>query len=102
MVFYLPEMKPDTRYRLSYYLRTALPPQGKSGGANMSIGFGKKGKSILLPKRPLAGTSAWHRLVLDFTSPPETGKDSKPFVACTVSYLEGEAWFDQIELREID
>jgi hypothetical protein len=101
MPFYLSGMKPGTRYRLSCYLRTSLP--AKKGGANVSLYFSKQGKNVIrLPKQSLAGTVPWHRMAIDFTSPADLGKDSKPFVSCGVSYAEGEAWFDEIEIREIE
>ena len=57
---------------------------------------------IRLPKQPLAGTVPWYRMASDFTSPADLGKDSKPCFSCGVSYAEGEAWFDEIEIREIE
>ena len=97
MAFRIPAMKPDTRYRLSFYLRTALT--GK-GGASVAVNFAKD-KSVRIPRLMETGTSSWHRLTVDFTSPPETGRDHVPNIAFSIYAADGEAWFDNMRLEEV-
>ena len=97
MAFRIPGMKPDTKYRLTFYLRTALK---EKGGASVGVNFAK-GKALRVPKLMETGTSSWHRLTAEFTTPPETGRDHVPNIAFSVHFADGEAWFDQTELTEL-
>lgn len=67
----------------------------------MSVNFAK-GKAVRVPRLMETGTSNWHRLTSDFTSPPETGKDHVPNVSFSINSAEGEAWFDLAELTELE
>ena len=97
MAFRVPGMKPDTKYRLTFYLRTALK---EKGGASVGVNFAK-GKSLRVPRLMETGTSSWHRLTAEFTSPPETGRDHVPNIVFSVHSADGEAWFDRAELTEL-
>ena len=97
MTFRIPEMKPNTQYRLAFYLRTAL--NGK-GGASVGVNFAKR-STIRVPRLPEGGTSTWHRMTADFTAPPETGRDYVPYITFGIFYAEGDAWFDFVELTEL-
>ena len=102
--FKLPEIKPKTRYRLSYYVRTRNL-NGK-GGAGATISFlGGKGTRDL-PRAKVNGTRPWHRLTFEFTSPDEIDmsqidKKGLPSIGLWVWFAEGEVWFDKVELTEL-
>ncbi|MBO5724615.1 MAG: hypothetical protein J6S58_07290, partial [Lentisphaeria bacterium] len=96
--FHLPGMKPDTRYRLSYYLRTR-DLKGR-GGAGAFLYFNKvKGKPF--PQITELGTTPWHRLSFVFTTPADTGKGRTPILGLWIWNAEGEAWFDNICIEEL-
>ena len=96
--FKLPEMKPNTRYQVSYFIRTK-DLKGKNG-ARAFLSFNQK-NGITLPAVHVTGTHSWHRLSFNVTSPKNTGEDSVPVLRIWVNHAEGEAWFDQIEVKEL-
>ena len=101
--FRVPDMKPNTRYRLSYYARTK-DIRGKAG-PGVHIYFNAK-KGQYFPQVKLTGTNPWHRLTFEFTTPPDvdTSPDPKkrfPSVGLWFWFAEGEVWFDKVELTEL-
>ena len=99
VVLPMPDMKPNTKYRVSYFVRTK-DIMGK-GGARALVLFNKK-NSIQLPKVAVTGTNPWHRLSFEITSPENTGDGRKPSLNFGIHMAGGEAWFDQLEVEEIE
>ncbi|MBR2373349.1 MAG: hypothetical protein IKA87_03875, partial [Lentisphaeria bacterium] len=100
MSFNIPELKPDKKYRLSYFVKT----QNINGsrGAGAYIHFNKIGKNLSLPNPNVVGTNPWHRLTFEFQTPADTGKGSPcKNISFWVWQFAGEAWFDEIKLEEI-
>lgn len=97
--FLVPDMKPGKKYRLSYYVKTQNI-RGKDG-AGAFLYFNKsKGKGF--PAVRLSGTQPWHRLTFEFTAPEDTGEGREPILGLWIWFAEGEAWFDCVELIELD
>ena len=97
-----PNMKPNTKYRLSYFLKTRniVPPKGKKGGAGSFIYFNKvNGRQ--LPQGYVTGTNNWHRVSCEFKTPADTGKGRTPILGLWNWFASGEAWFDCLRLEEI-
>lgn len=95
----LPLLKPNQRYRFSYSLRT-LNLTGQQG-AGAYIYFDKtNGRGY--PTVPISGTNSWHKQTFEFTSPASTGSDSEPILGLWIWQAEGEAWYDDINLEEIN
>ena len=102
--FRLSNIKPNTKYRLSYYVRTQ-DIQGK-GGVGAYLSFVEKKYSRGLPSVRITGTHPWHRLIFEFTTPPEMDmskieKPGIPSIGLWAWFAEGEVWFDQVELVEM-
>ena len=96
--FYLPGMKSNTRYRLSYYLKTN-DLKGR-GGAGAFIYFNKtNGRGY--PQIQELGTTPWHRLSFEFKTPADTGKGRVPILGLWIWNAEGEAYFDNVCIEEI-
>ena len=105
--FKLPGIKPKTKYRLSFYVKTRDIKGGrKFSGAGSYLSFlGGKG-SRGFPSPRLLGTHPWHRLTFVFTTPAEIDKsqiDTKgvPSIGLWIWFAEGEVWFDKVELTEL-
>ena len=97
--FKVPQLKPNTRYRLSYYIKTQ-DIKGKSG-AGVYVSFGD-GRGASFPQVKLKGTHPWHRLSFTFTTPASTGQGKLiPSVGTWIWFAEGEVWFDNVELIEL-
>ena len=94
----MPGLKPNTRYRISYYLKTK-DLVGKTG-AGTWIYFSKTG-SAALPRNRILGTNPWHRVCVEFKTPASTGKDYVPPLGLWVWNAKGTAWFDEIRIDEI-
>jgi len=99
--FKVPEMKPETRYQLSYYIRTKdIKFKDKSGaGAYITFYDDTPGKGYPLTR--LTGTSPWHRLSFVFTTSKDTGKNKTPNLGLWIWNVAGEVWFDKVELIEL-
>ena len=96
--FKLPEMKPNTKYRLTYFLKTRNLVGRR--GAGMYLYFNKS-KGIALPRIRELGTTPWHRISMEFTTPADTGQGREARLSMWIWNAEGEAWFDQIEVTEV-
>ena len=96
--FKLPGMKPSTRYRLSYFLRTEKLT-GR-GGAGAFIYFNKtEGRAF--PRIRVTGTTPWHRESFEFVTPAATGGGRSPVLGLWIWNADGEAWFDNVEIAEL-
>ena len=96
--FSLPEMKPNTKYQLTYFLKTKNLTGNR--GAGMYLYFNKN-KGIALPRIRELGTTPWHRISLEFTTPADTGQDREARLGMWIWNAEGEAWFDHVEITEV-
>ncbi len=94
----LQNMKPDTKYRFSYFVKTK--DLKAPGGAGAFIYFSEN-KGTAYPDPRVNGTHPWHKLTFDITTPPDTGKGIKPIVGIWIWDAEGEAWFDNVTIEEI-
>ena len=61
---YLEKLKPDTRYRLSFFLKTKLTPPG-GAGAYIVFGAGSAAQCPF-PRTSVSGVNPWHRLSFEF------------------------------------
>lgn len=103
--FMVPGIKPKTRYRLSYYVKTKDIKAKGRGGAGVTVSFldMRRRGSNSLPYTRLTGTAPWHRLTFEFTTPdPLYGtKAGPPKVGLSFWSATGEVWFDKVEIEEL-
>ena len=87
-------VKPNTRYRLSGWIRTKDLDPGTGMGAVISV---RGRERIVTP--PITGTTAWTRVEVEFTTGRET---SIEFVCLFGGWgsSSGTAWFDDLRLEE--
>ena len=105
--FKLPGIKPKTQYSLSFYIRTQeIKGNRENSGVGLYFSFpGGKG-NCGFPMPRLVGTHPWHRLSFEFTTPDQIDMsqiDTKgiPCIGLWAWFVEGEVWFDKIELVEL-
>ena len=103
-------MKPDTRYRLSFYIKTSditsLFQWG--GGVYFILDCGlKPRKTIRFPMNngKFVGTMPWTRQTFEFTTPKEFGRDARTYLSFSrhkrYNDPKGIAWIDQVEIIEL-
>ena len=103
-------MKPDTRYRLSFYIKTqdvtSLFEWG--GGVYFILDCGlKPRKTIRFPMNngKFVGTMPWTRQTFEFTTPKEFGRDARTYLSFSrhkrYNDPKGIAWIDQVEIIEL-
>ena len=97
---YLPKLKPDTRYRLSYFVKTEnVFSAGKGGGAGAVI-MDAFNNSFPAHTR-YSGTMDWTHVWFDLTTHPDTNKRVKSYIRLVLSAnTTGRAWFDGVRLEE--
>lgn len=92
-------MKPDTRYRFSFFIRGEDLKRIRHGrgGAYATIYFGKQ---IMVPRTPVDGSGPRIKVVEEFT----TGKNMDP-KRCSMTIgvfdVTGKVYFDSIRLEEV-
>ena len=90
-------MKPNTRYRLSFFLRTR-GLKGKLGaGAYLSLGR----HHIPCPQIRVSGDTDWHKRTFEFVTPSFITPDTPCVIGLWIWSAEGEAWYDDVVISEI-
>ncbi len=90
-------MKPGTRYRLSYFLRTK-DLKGRTGaGAYLSLGK----KQFAFPNIRITGTTSWHKRTFDFETPKDLTPKDKCILGLWIWHAGGDAWYDHVSIVEV-
>lgn len=102
---YLPRLRPDTKYVLTYFVRAEglEPGQGESGqapGAFVNI-WAARGWNSFFPMNGHHGTFAWTKQSVSFETPPDAGRDKPCYIRMTLRHLKGKAWFDDVRIRAV-
>ena len=97
--YYLPQLKANTRYELSFFMRTEnVVPLRAGGGASLNIW---DANNLWFPKNWISGTQPWRKMRFEFTTRPGTNGSQKSYMACCLYFATGKVWFDKIVLREL-
>ena len=94
----LPGLKPNTRYRISYYLKTK-DLVGKTGAG--AFLYFSNANAAALPLNRILGTTPWHRVCVEFKTSADTGKDYVPPLGLWIWNAKGTAWFDEVRIDEV-
>ena len=90
-------MKPNTRYKVSFFLKTEKL-KGKNGaGAYLSMGR----TQMALPSIRVTGTTAWHRRSFEVKTPSHITPETQCIFGIWIWNAEGEAWYDDVKITEI-
>ncbi|MBQ4329462.1 MAG: DUF4838 domain-containing protein [Lentisphaeria bacterium] len=92
-------LKPNTKYRLSYFLRT----KGIKNGANAGAGafFNCGGRQYAFPEIRVTGDTDWHRMVFEFKTASDVTASTEAALSLWIWGVEGKAWFDSVSLTEV-
>ncbi|MBQ7695059.1 MAG: DUF4838 domain-containing protein [Lentisphaeria bacterium] len=103
---YLTGLKPNTKYRFSYFVRLEnVKPAGKKAAGFSAFlrmgGSGERNQSISLPEHAMSGTTDWIRIAKEFTTVPDVGSKYRPWVQFSVNGTSGKVWIDHVRLEEV-
>ena len=93
-------MKPNTRYRLSYYVKLGDIVQTRRRGGVTMVAVGSECR--FFPEKRLHGTTPWIRQSFEFTTGAKLSeKGLPPCVRPMITEAYGTVWFDDIRLDEL-
>ena len=99
----LPALKPNTRYRLTYFVKTKdiEPRMMYGGGGGVAVNIWDDHNRWFPSKNMFTGTMDWIFQRFEFTSGPDVERHH-PYMYLHRLYAVGTAWFDDVRLEEID
>jgi len=91
-------LKPNTKYRLSFYMKTedVIPLKGGGGCVRLSM----LDEVSFHPRQRIIGTRDWFRQTFDIVTPAKM-KGVITYVAPSIIEASGTVWFDDVRLEEI-
>ena len=96
----LPNLKPDTRYRLSFYVKLADVKPLKAGGG-VCANIWDDANRWFPARNWLTGTMDWTFQSYEFTSGKNTNGKITSYIRLRIMGAEGTVWFDDVRLEEI-
>ena len=99
----LPAMKPNTRYRISYFLKMKdVTPLQTTGRPGVTVNVWSSDNHFF-PRAPWTGTYDWLFESYEFKSGPKTNADPKnpAYIMLWLGGASGQVWFDGIRLEEL-
>ena len=95
----LPNLKPDTRYRLSFYVKlTDVKPLKAGGGVCANIW---DDANRWFQVKNGNGTMDWTPQQFEFTSGKNTNGKITSYIRLRILGAEGTVWFDDVRLEEV-
>lgn len=96
-------LKPNRRYRLSYFLKLEnVVPLRRSGGVSARIW---DDKNVWFPSdkegQPFVGTTDWIAQSYEFTAGPETNVHRPSYLSIDLREATGTVWVDDVRLDEL-
>ena len=96
----LPKLKPNTRYRLSFYVKlTDVKPLTRGGGVCANIW--DDANRWFPAHNWMTGTTDWTFQSYEFTSGKKTNAEITSYIRLRILGAEGTVWFDDVRLEEI-
>ena len=97
---YLPKLKPNTKYRLSYYVKLQDVKALKRGGGVCANLFDDRNRWFPTHNY-LIGTNDWIYQTFEFTTGKNTNAKIKAYLRLRIFNAKGTVWFDDVKLEEI-
>lgn len=96
---FLPGLKPNTKYHLTFFVKTDnVEACGRDGGAVVNI-FTTRNEWF--PRNRYSGTTPWTKQGFYFTTEADVNKEKKSYIRLRLKNSKGTVWFDDIKLREV-
>ena len=93
-------MKPNTRYRVSFFVK-CRDVKGFRRNAGVSLCFHDNVDRAAPALAFLTGTTDWVHVSIEFVSKKNTNIGSLAFVQPRITNATGTAWFDDILIEEL-
>ena len=98
---YLPQLKPNTRYRISFYLKLADVVSPEAGGG-ASITLMDDWNHSFPERTAYTGTMDWTHCQFTYTTRPGTNGKKRAYIRLVLSAgCTGTAWFDGVRIVEM-
>ena len=97
---YLPKLKQNTKYRLSYYVKLQDVKALKRGGGVCANLFDDRNRWFPTYNY-LTGTNDWIYQTFEFTTGKNTNAKIKAYLRLRIFNAKGTVWFDDVKLEEI-
>ena len=101
VTYLLRDLKPNTTYRLTYFVKTenVTPKATRNAGAAVDF-YAVYGWHKLFPRPRLKGTTPWTRMSFRMTMPAKL-KDV-PWLRLTLRCATGTVWYDDVRMRPVE
>jgi len=94
----LPDLKPNTEYVLSFFVKTqGIVPSRRGCGARVSIW---DEKNVYYPENPYVGDIPWTRQRYTVKTGPKVNTQQKSYISLGLFEATGTVWFDDVRLVE--
>ena len=102
---YLPKMKPNTKYVLTYFVKAKdvrrVPGRYRNYGGGYVNVWAARNFNQFMPREAHRGTFGWRKIAHEFTSPPGTNQGkTRAYLRLCLNSAKGVIWFDDVRLRE--
>lgn len=97
---YLPELRPNTKYQLSFFLKTENVVLKKRDWAGVCVNIWDD-KNRWFPANFYTGTIPWSKQGFTFETGPGSNIKTKSYIRLCVLNASGTAWFDDLKLVEV-
>ncbi|MHC4872907.1 MAG: DUF4838 domain-containing protein [Planctomycetota bacterium] len=98
----LPTLKPATKYRVKFYIKTSsIIPSEKRGACGVRLSIWDK-KNNYYPANPYTGTMPWTKQGFEFETSKQVNAEMTSYLELSIFQAAGDAWFDEISVQEIE
>lgn len=90
-------MKPNTKYRVSFFLKTQNLTGKTGAGAYLTMGQ----THMPLPNIRITGTTDWHKRSFEIKTPAHVTPETQCVLGLWIWNAAGTAWYDDVSITEI-
>lgn len=94
---YLPDLKANTKYSLTFFIKTENIESSEKGGAFVNIWTDK---NECFPTSYYQGSIPWGKQGFEFTTGADVNGKVRSYIRLRIRNASGSVWFDDVRLRE--